>query len=60
MKTNKSELLQVRLSELEKQVIKEKADLLEITVADYVRECCIFNNVTYEFMKRLHPIIREN
>lgn len=50
----KNELLQVRLSELEKTVIKDKADLLGLSVADYVRECCIFSNITNEFIRKLH------
>lgn len=54
MRDTKNELLQVRLSELEKQVIRDKADILGLSVADYVRECCIFSNVTAEFMRKLH------
>jgi hypothetical protein len=50
----KDDKIQVRLSKLEKKVIKDKAELLNLTVADYVRECCIFNNVTDMFMKKLH------
>jgi uncharacterized protein (DUF1778 family) len=56
MKNTKNELLQVRLTELEKSVIKEKADLLGITITDYVKECCIFSNTTDIFMKRLHQL----
>lgn len=54
MKDTKSELLQVRLTALEKSVIKDKAELLGISIADYVRECCIFNNATAMFMQKLH------
>lgn len=54
MGEGKSTVLQIRLSELEKQVIKEKADILGITITDYVRECCIYSNVTAAFIKELH------
>ena len=50
----KTEVLQIRLTEKEKQVIKDKADLLQITVTDYVKQCCIFSNATREFMEKLH------
>ncbi|MEG1482886.1 plasmid mobilization protein [Clostridium sp.] len=36
MKNSKSEVLQIRLTELEKKVIKDKADILEMSVTDYV------------------------
>lgn len=54
MEDTKSKLLQIRLSELEKSVIKDKAELLGLSMADYVRECCIFSNTTEMFMKKLH------
>lgn len=54
MKNIKNEVLQIRLTELEKCVIKDKADILGITVTDYVKECCIFNNVTQTFIANLH------
>lgn len=54
MESKKSELLQVRLSKSEKEVIKEKADLLGISISEYVLQCCIFSNVTAMFMDKLH------
>ncbi|GKX68990.1 plasmid mobilization protein [Inconstantimicrobium mannanitabidum] len=54
MKETKSELLQIRLTELEKKVIKDKADLLGITVSDYVKECCVYSNVSEMFINQLH------
>lgn len=54
MKNTKSEVLQIRLTELEKRVIKDKADILGMTITDYVKECCIFSNVTQMFITKLH------
>lgn len=54
MKETKSELLQIRLTELEKKVIKDKADILGITVSDYVKECCIFSNISEMFINQFH------
>lgn len=59
MSETKNELLQVRLTELEKTVIKDKAEILGLSVADYVRECCIFSNVTAQFMMKMHLTVRE-
>jgi len=53
MKISKTEVLQIRLTELEKNVIISKAELLGLSISDYVRECCIFSNTTAEFIKRL-------
>lgn len=54
MKNTKSEVLQIRLTKLEKKVIKDKADILDMTITDYVKECCIFSNATQIFMIKLH------
>lgn len=54
MKNTKSEVLQIRLTELEKSIIKDKADILGITITDYVKECCIFSNITQMFIAKLH------
>ena len=54
MKNIKSEVLQIRLTELEKKVIKDKADILGMTITDYVKECCIFSNVTQMFIAKLN------
>lgn len=54
MKNTKNEVLQIRLTELEKSVIKDKADILGMTVTDYVKECCIFSNATQIFINKLH------
>lgn len=51
MKSIKKEVLQIRVSELEKSVIKDKADLLGLSITEYVKFCCIFSNATAEFMK---------
>ncbi|GEM_PF-784118 len=53
MKNSKSEVLQIRLTKLEKKVIKEKAELLDMTVTDYVIKCCVFSNATEMFIKKL-------
>jgi len=47
-----SKVLQVRLTELEKKVIKEKVELLDMTVTDYVIKCCVFSNATEMFMEK--------
>lgn len=54
MKNTKSEVLQIRLTELEKRVIKDKADILGMTITAYVKECCVFNNATQMFIAKLH------
>jgi predicted DNA binding CopG/RHH family protein len=50
----RKDILQVRLNTLEKSVIKNKASFLGITMADYVRECCMFNESTTLFIQQLH------
>ncbi len=52
MKNSNSKVLQIRLIELEKKVIKEKAELLNMTVTDYVIKCCVFSNATKMFMEK--------
>ncbi len=52
MKNSKSKVLQIRLSELEKKVIKEKAELLGMTVTDYIIKCCVFSNATDMFIEK--------
>ncbi len=52
MKSSKSEVLQIRLTDLEKKVIKEKAELLDMTVTDYIIKCCVFSNTTEMFMEK--------
>lgn len=59
MKNTKSEVLQIRVTEIEKKIIKDKADILGITVTDYVKECCIFNNATQIFIEKLHEQIKK-
>lgn len=49
----KDKVLQIRLSELEKQVIKEKAEILGYTITDYIKYCCIFSNTTKIFMENM-------
>ncbi|MEG1285337.1 MAG: hypothetical protein RSD22_06355 [Romboutsia sp.] len=52
MKSSKSEVLQIRLTALEKKVIREKAELLGMTVTDYIIKCCVFSNATEMFMEK--------
>lgn len=52
MEEKKDKVIQIRLSELEKKVIKDKASILGYTVADYIRYCCIFSNTSEAFMKK--------
>ena len=52
MRNSKSEVLQIRLSELEKKVIKEKAALLDMTMTDYIIKCCVFSNATDMFIEK--------
>ena len=59
MKNSKSEVLQIRLSELEKKVIKEKAELLGMTMTDYIIKCCVFSNATDMFIEKfMKPSIK--
>jgi len=53
MENRKSELIQIRVSELEKKVIKDKAELLGLSITDYVKYCCIFCNASQEFVSKL-------
>lgn len=53
----KTKVIQIRLTELEKSVIKDKAELLGLSLTDYIKECCIFNNATLIFMQQLHKTI---
>lgn len=50
----KTKHIHIELTELEKNTIKEKAELLDMTLADYIKECCIFSNATKMFMDKLH------
>lgn len=54
MKDLKNKVLHIRLSELEEKVIKDKADLLGLTLTEYVKECCIFNFAISEYIRKLH------
>ena len=53
MENKKSEVIQIRVSKLEKQVIKDKASLLGISVTDYIINCCVFSSVSDKFMENL-------
>lgn len=55
----KDRYIHIRVSELEEKVIKEKADILDLTLTDYVKECCIFSNEIEMFMKKLHAVAME-
>ncbi|KYH30049.1 hypothetical protein CLTEP_26900 [Clostridium tepidiprofundi DSM 19306] len=50
MENKKSEVIQIRVSKLEKQVIKDKASLLGISVTDYIINCCVFSSVSGELV----------
>lgn len=55
MKGNKeTELIQIRLTKLEKDTIKQKAELFDMAITDYIKECCIFSNSTEMFISKLH------
>jgi hypothetical protein len=56
----KNTVLQIRLTELEKNIIKNKASLLNLSVTDYIKQCCIFNNTTKMFMDDLHKSNKNN
>lgn len=49
----KNEQLHIRLSELEKQVIKDKAELFGLSLTEYIKYCCLFSSITGEFMEKL-------
>lgn len=53
MQNKKNELIQIRVSELEKSVIKDKAEFLGLSVTDYVKYCCIFCNASQEFVNKM-------
>lgn len=50
----KDRYIHIRVSELEEKAIKDKAELLDLTLTDYVKECCIFSNATTMFIEKLH------
>lgn len=50
----KTDLIQIRLTKLEKDTIKQKAELLDMTITNYIKECCIFSSSTEIFMNKLH------
>lgn len=56
-KDKKDRCIHIRVSELEEAVIKDKAEILNLTVTDYVKECCIFSSVTEMFMEKLHGVV---
>lgn len=53
MENSRDQVLQIRLSKMEKEVIIAKAELLNLTVSDYMRQCCIFNVITDKFSENL-------
>lgn len=58
-KDKKGKYIHIRVSDLEKKTIKDKADLLDLTETDYVKECCIFSNATAMFMEKLHGSVKK-
>lgn len=39
----KTEIVRVRLTELEKALLQERAEKLKMTMSDYVKYCCLVN-----------------
>ena len=39
----KTEIVRVRLNEVEKKVFLEKAAALNMTISDYIKYCCLIN-----------------
>ncbi|WP_443660957.1 plasmid mobilization protein [Clostridium algidicarnis] len=39
----KSEIVRVRLNEVEKKIFLEKASILNMTISDYIKYCCLIN-----------------
>ena len=39
----KSEIVRVRLNEVEKKIFLEKAGVLKMTISDYIKYCCLIN-----------------
>lgn len=54
----KDKYIHIRVSQLEEKVIREKAQALDLTLTDYVKECCIFSNGTEMFIKKLHASLK--
>ena len=59
MKNIKTETLQIRVTEIEKNIIKNKADILDMSITDYVIRYCIFNNITKMFVEELHKKFKD-
>lgn len=39
----KTEVVRVRLTELEKNILQERAEKLKMTMSDYIKYCCLIN-----------------
>ncbi len=39
----KSEIVRVRLNEVEKKIFLEKAKAINMTISDYIKYCCLIN-----------------
>lgn len=39
----KTEVVRVRLTEQEKQIMQERAEKLNMTMSDYIKYCCLIN-----------------
>ena len=48
----KSELVKVRLNELEKKIFLEKAVALNMTISDYIKYCCLINPPQSDIFER--------
>lgn len=48
----KTDSIKVRLTEQEKQLLKEKADELNMSISDYVKYCCLINPPTQKKPKK--------
>jgi len=39
----KTEIVRVRLNEVEKKIFLEKAESFKMTISDYIKYCCLLN-----------------
>jgi hypothetical protein len=40
---SKTEVVRVRLTEQEKKVLLDKANILNMSISDYIKYCCLIN-----------------
>jgi len=49
----KTEVVRVRLNEVEKKLFLEKAGVLKMTISDYIKYCCLINPPTGGFEREV-------